>query len=247
MNISGVLVGPGEPCRTVAEMSNAHNGDFGRAVAILAAAKEGGADFAKFQAYTPAELVLLRGDGPAPEPWGSHGWTMKRLYEKAQTPLKWLPKLVQHCSDIGLPWFSSVFGAGSLAVLESLECPAYKLAALDFGRRGLLDLVRGTGRPVIRSARTKQAPTADLSLWCPAGYPQMSFGLPAALRHYDGFSYHGTDPLVPALAAAHGAQLVEVHFQLDDQPSELEAGVSLTASDFARMVTMIRTAAAVAE
>ena len=59
-----------------------------------------------------------------------------------------------------------------------------------------------------------------------------------------GFSYHGTDPYIPALAAFSGASLVECHFCADDVPSELEAGVSLTASAFADMVRMIRTAEA---
>lgn len=245
MNIAGVEIGPGHPCRTVAELSNASNGDLDRALRICEAAREAGADFLKLQCYSPQELVELRGDGPAPEPWGSNGWTMRRLYEKAATPYRHVMEVAKACDDIGLPWFSSVFGAGSLALLEALDCPAYKLAALDYDQRKLRKMVEGTGKPVLRSS-PHEKPPAGFALWCPPGYPQTSFNLREAMKRYPGFSYHGTDPFVPALAAAYGAQLVEVHFQLNDEPSELEANVSLTASQFRDMVGMIRRAEAVA-
>jgi N-acetylneuraminate synthase len=225
-------------------MSNAHNGDLGRALAIIEAAKDAGVDAIKTQAYTAAELVQLRGDGPAPEPWGSQGWTMAALYAKAQTPLKWFPKLVQKCEDVGLPWFSSVFGTGSLVLLEALDCPRYKLASLDYGKRALLNAVRETGKPLIRSCNRDMAKvTGDTWLYCPPGYPQPNAKL-GQIRagRYGGYSYHGTDPLVPVLAVAYGAKLVEFHVQLDDEPSELEANVSLTISQTADMVAMIRRA-----
>lgn len=233
-------------------MSNAHNGDLGRALAIIEACADvddrvsgrAGASAMKFQAYTPAELCLLRGDGPAPEPWGSQGHTMRSLYEKAQTPLKWFPKLVAKCEDLGLPWFSSVFGTGSLAYLEWLDCPRYKLASLDYGKRALLNAVRETGKPIIRSCNADRAPNRDDTwLYCPPGYPQPDARL-SQIREgrYDGYSYHGTDQLVPVLAVAHGARMVECHVQLDDEPSELEANVSLSISQVGEVITMIRKA-----
>lgn len=226
--IAGVTIGEGRT-RLVAEIGNGHNGDLDRCLRLVQAAHDAGADLVKFQAYTPAELVLLRGDGPAPDPWGSQGWTMASLYAKAQTPLKWFPRIATYCADHGIPWFSSVFGAGSLALLEALDCPAYKLAALDYGKRKLHAAVVATGKPVIRSCSHVNAPQAcDVALWCPPGYPQEPVGLAGRFRRYDGFSYHGTDPVVPLLAAAHGARVLEVHVQLDDEPSELEPNVSLT-------------------
>lgn len=222
-------------------MSNNANGDLHLAIEHVERAKDAGADFIKFQCYTPAELVELRGDGPAPDPWGAEGWTMANLYAKAATPLKWFPALVQRCDDLGLPWFSSVFGNGSLALLEALECPVYKLAALDYGQRRLLKAVQATGKPLIRSSPHDRAPKDCISLYCPSGYPQTPTSL-APLKHYDGLSYHGTDPLIPVLAAYNGAKIVECHVQLHDAPSELEANVSLTDRQFAAMASMISTA-----
>ena len=254
MNIGDVEVGTGHPCRTIAEISCSHNGSLERAKRLIQAAKEAGADFVKFQCYTPDELVVLRGDGPAPDPWGSDGYTMKALYEKAQTPHDWFPELVQHAKDLDIPWFSSVFGLQSLALLESLDCPAYKIAALDAGDEGLSRWVAVAGKPVIRSVRPGAQDVEDLAvrgrddflMLCPTGYPQERACLNWMNRltyrtvGCDGYSYHGTSSETPALAALCGAELVEAHFHLDTEPSELEANVCLTESQFAGMVGRIR-------
>jgi sialic acid synthase SpsE len=228
----------------VAEIGNAHNGDLGRALRLLDAAKACGATAVKFQCYTPDELVELRGDGPAPEPWGSDGWTMRTLYQKAATPHEWFPVLKAYCGTIGLPWFSSVFGAESLALLQSLDCPRYKIAALDRHSRMYRMLV-ATGKPLLVSTPDIWADfaasieySAAAVLLCPPGYPQPHAHL-STIRRYHGYSYHGTDPMVPALAVAAGAKLVECHFMLDAEPCELEAGVSLGEAAFREMVAMI--------
>jgi pseudaminic acid synthase len=244
LNIEGVEVGQGQPCRTVAEVSNAHNGSFNRAIRIIDAAKEAGADFIKFQCYTPDELVALRGDGPAPEPWGSQGWTMGALYEKARTPLEWFSELFAHARAIGIVPFSSVFGPESLAALQAVDCPAYKIAALDNVHLSLVANARASGKPVIVSVRKNEWAVDGVSrLLCPPGYPQTvdAVDLPDdfAASGYLGYSYHGTRPSDPLMAVARGAKLIEAHFQLDDEPSELEANVSLYASHFNIMVRLI--------
>lgn len=228
MNIGGIEIGPDQPCRIVAEISNNHNGSPSLALRLIREAADAGADFVKFQCYTPAELVALRGDGPAPDPWGADGWTMRQLYEKAQTPHSWFPAMVEECNRVGVPWFSSVFGVESLALLNRLDCPAYKIAALDVHTTFAKVMSRKT-QPVIASSRGAVVEWADLTLYCPPGYPQDAFDW-HVLERCEGLSYHGTDPAVGLLAAELGAAMVEVHVQLDDMPSELESDVSLTIS-----------------
>lgn len=238
MIIEGVEIGHGQPTRFVAEIGNAHNGDFARALRLITAAKEAGADAVKFQCYSPQELVDLRGDGPAPGQWGAQGWTMRPLYEKARTPFAWFHDLYAYARDMEIAPFSSCFGPESLEVLESVGNSCYKLAALDWEQYSLRELVESTGKPIIRSCNAEIAPVATATLlYAPPGYPQAGFRLRNMLNGYQGFSYHGTDAAVGEMAARLGAQIVETHFQLDDEPSELEENISLTATQFARMVS----------
>lgn len=255
MNIGGVEIGAGQPCRFVCELSNNHNGDRDLAFALIAAAKDIGADFVKFQCYTPSELVQLRGDGPAPEPWGAQGWTMQTLYEKAATPLGWFPALFQYARDIGIVPFSSVFGLESLAVLEKCACPAYKIAQLDNGDRALAEAVISRGKPVLISADGLRSTQAYWNrdvfrLYCAPKYPTPPdevrlpnyFSTFDPERSYIGLSSHCLDPLLPVVAVARGCALIEMHMQSDGVPSELESNVSLTASEYAAMIARVRQA-----
>jgi sialic acid synthase SpsE len=125
--------------------------------------------------------------------------------------------------------------------MESLDAPCYKLAALDFDAYDLRHMVEQTGKPIIRSCPHEIAPKFDgLQLFAPPGYPQTGFRVRNILNGYDGFSYHGTDWAVPSIAAALGSKLVECHLQLDSEASELEANVSLTASQMTRLVAKAR-------
>jgi sialic acid synthase SpsE len=239
VNIAGVECGGENPCRFIAEISNNHNGDIERAFRLIEAAKEAGADLVKFQAYTSLELVELRGNGKAPEPWGSEGWTMANLYEKAATPLAWFGELSGKCAEVGIPWFASVFGKVSLMQMEYYGCAAYKLASLDREATWLFNAVAKTGKPVIVSRPDYPDLNADATLYCKPGYPQYEPDFPHN-EGFDGFSYHGTDIYPCINAAVSGASLIECHFQLDDEPSELEANISLTASQFKSMVDGVR-------
>lgn len=251
MKIGGTEIGPGQPCRFMAEISNNHNGDFARCLRLIDASKAAGADFVKFQCYTPDELVALRGDGPAPEPWGSQGWTMRSLYEKAMTPLAWFTLLPGQCRSKGIPWFSSVFGEESLACLEAAGCPAYKIAALDNGHEWLLNAAADTGKPWLVSAREDDAIIGDGVLYCPPGYPTAprDVRLPACFignteweggATYLGLSSHCLAPELPIAAVARGCKLIEMHFMLAEEPSEMEANVSLTQYQFRAMVDSVR-------
>lgn len=248
MNIAGVDIGPGLPCRFIGEVSNSHGGSLDRCARLIRAAWHAGADLIKLQAYTPLELVALRGDGPAPEPWGSQGYTMLTLYQKAQTPLEWMSPLFAMARREGIPLFSSVFGPRSLAALEEVDCPAYKISHFECQNMALVDAVKGTGKPVVISMPNLDLyaiRAADVALYCPGGYPcgLNDVHLPVAFGYrYHGLSSHCLAHELPVAAVARGCQVIEMHIQLRDEPSELEANVSLDEQQFAAMVRGVRRA-----
>ena len=58
IKIGDKRIGPDSPAFIVAEMSGNHNMDFDRAVEILKAAREAGADAVKIQTYTADTITL---------------------------------------------------------------------------------------------------------------------------------------------------------------------------------------------
>ena len=77
--------------------------DFDRAVAIMQAAKDAGADAIKIQTYTP-DTITLDCDDPCFQITQGTIWdgtTLHKLYETAYTPWEWQPKLKKIAEEMG--------------------------------------------------------------------------------------------------------------------------------------------------
>ena len=233
IQIANREIGLDRPVFCVAEISGNHNGDLDRALRLIQAAKDAGADAVKFQAFTLEEILALRGTGQAPPPW--EAMSLPELYAKLITPAEWFPALFTYARQIGIIPFSSVFGRDSLAMLEKLDCPAYKIAKPECRNWDLRKLVAATRKPFFVSGD---------SIHCPGGYPARLEDMawldwPVAAI---GLSSHCPDPVVGPVAVAYGAEYLEFHMMLDDGVPTLDDPVNLTASQFAEMVRLARKA-----
>ena len=85
--IDGRPIGPDHPPYVVAEMSGNHNGDIRRALDLISAAADAGADAVKIQTYT-ADTITLDHDGPGFRIEGGlwDGRRLHELYAEAHTP-----------------------------------------------------------------------------------------------------------------------------------------------------------------
>ena len=100
--IGSRMIGRDAPCFCVAEMSGNHLKDYGRAVEIIHAAKEAGADAVKLQTYT-ADSLSVNCDNEYFQIHGGlwDGMTEYKLYEEASTPWEWQPKLKEVAESLG--------------------------------------------------------------------------------------------------------------------------------------------------
>ena len=95
-------IGKDDPVYIVAEMSANHNNDFNRAIEIIHAAKEAGADAIKLQTYT-ADTMTIDSDKSYFQIDGGTLWdgmTLYKLYQQAYTPWEWQPKLMEEANKL---------------------------------------------------------------------------------------------------------------------------------------------------
>lgn len=224
ITLEGRSFGPGNPM-FVAEISCNHMGEYEHAEALIRAAQEAGADAVKFQAFTPDQMAPPDGPKLIDGPW--KGWTLHELYERAQTPLEWLPRLFTLARSLDLIPFASVFHPDMVEALEELDPACYKIASGEAGWPELLKAVDATGKQIIFSDGC--TPWRDVIgtlsgnpvvLRCVAEYPahasKYSFrDLSETIFHW-GLSDHSMAPVTWITAAALGASMIEAHLMLPD-------------------------------
>ena len=136
----------------IAEMSGNHSGSLEKAMDIVHAAAEAGADCLKLQTYT-ADTITIDHDGSdfmtLKGLW--EGRTLYDLYEEAHTPWEWQTDIKAECEKLGMDFLSSVFDPTSVDFLESIECGAYKIASPELVDVPLIEYTASKGKPMIIS------------------------------------------------------------------------------------------------
>ena len=106
IEIGNNRIGAGFPVYFIAEMSANHNQDYQRAVSLIKAAAEAGANAIKVQTYTPETLTIdcsneyFQISGTLWE-----GRKLFDLYKEAYMPWEWHPDLKRIANDLGLDFF----------------------------------------------------------------------------------------------------------------------------------------------
>ena len=265
ITIAGRKVGPGEPPYVIAEMSANHNGSLERALKIVDAAKEAGADAIKLQTYK-ADTITIDHDGP--EFMLKEGlWAGRRLYElyqSAHMPWEWHQPLFKRAKDVGIAIFSSAFDATAVDLLQSLDAPAYKVASLETGDLALIQRIAATGKPMIVSTGASEIGEISdavaaahaggcrdlILLQCTSGYPTPASEsnlrtIPHMAELFDcmvGLSDHTYGTAVPVAAVALGACVIEKHFTLRRADGGVDSDFSLEPEEMKRLVTDCRIA-----
>ncbi len=258
------LIGEDQPCYIVAEISANHNQSFERAIEIIRAAKESGADAVKLQTYTPDTLTIDSDREwfriPGDNPWA--GKTLYELYKEAYTPWDWHAPLQQVAHSLGLDLFSTPFDSSAVEFLEGLEVPAHKVASFELVDIPLLRKIARTGKPVIASTGMaslaeideavrvlRENGTTDLALLkCTSAYPappeEMNLRtIPHLATSFDvvaGLSDHTRGGSVAVAAVALGAHIIEKHFTLRRADGGADSAFSMEPEEFSRMVLDVR-------
>lgn len=261
ISIAGRPIGAMHRPYIIAEMSGNHNGSLKRALALVDAAADAGADAIKLQTYTADTMTLdLReGDFLVSD---SHGlWAGRNLYDlyaEAHTPWEWHAPIMGRAAERGIACFSSPFDDSAVELLESLGAPAYKIASFECIHLPLIKRVAATGKPVIISTGMATRSEVDdavrvaresgckelILLKCTSNYPASPVDshlrtIPHLREAYGcevGLSDHTLGIGVPIAAVSLGATVIEKHFTLSRDDGGVDSAFSADPTELKRLV-----------
>jgi sialic acid synthase SpsE len=258
--IDGRAVGTAAPLFVMAEIGLNHGGSVDRAIALVDAAADAGADAVKFQTLFARDLIAPGCPAPAHVSTASLAefFATFELDEEAHA------RLAARARARGLKVVATPFSLAAVAMLEHVGIDAYKIASGDLTWDQLITRCAATGKPLIVStglasldevgralsvARSGAARSVAL-LHCVSAYPvprghenlraiatlARAFGVPV------GLSDHADDTFAVPMAVALGASIYERHLVLPDDGGAIDRAVSSTPSEFAATVAAARRA-----
>ena len=246
----------------IAEISSNHNGSLTRAKQLIKLAKNYGADAVKLQTYTPNTLTIKSNKSDFKIKGGLwNGKTLWDLYKKAHTPFEWHKELFDYAKKLKITCFSTPFDETAVDLLESLNCPFYKVASFEINHIPLIKKIAQTGKRIIISTGMANLKEIDLAyktakkyrakeiilLYCVSNYPSkisdFNFNnikiLKERYKCRIGFSDHSTDNRVVAAAIASGAEIIEKHIAFENQKKGFDVPFSSRGKEIKEYINVI--------
>jgi N,N'-diacetyllegionaminate synthase len=198
----------------IAEIGQNHNGDMKMACDLIRAARDCGADVAKFQLYDARTLFLKEGN-----PW--YDYNCRTELSRTQ-----IDALANECAKVDIEFMASVFDIPRVDWLEEVGVKRYKVASRSVREHALIERLVATGKPLLVSLGMwgeKEFPVIKSSapvefLYCISKYPTTLNELKLSqvdFKSHAGFSDHSIGISGSLAAISLGARIIEKHFTLD--------------------------------
>lgn len=247
----------------IAEAGVNHNGSLDTALALVEKACEAGADCVKFQTFISENTISRQAEKAAyQKETTGRDISQLEMVKKLELPFGAFLKLKERCDQIGITFLSTPFDLDSIAFLDTLDVPFWKIPSGEITNLPYLLSIAGTKRPVVMSTgmcemaeiqaaidvlRENGTPKITL-LHCnteyPTPYTDVNLRAMATMRERFraevGYSDHTPGIEVPIAAAALGAVIIEKHFTLDRNMEGPDHKASLEPDELKAMVTAVR-------
>jgi len=257
--LGGKTIGSSSNVFVIAEIGINHDGSVDKALKLIDAAADCGADAVKFQTFRAERLMVPAGGRLSQQGEGTESaYQMFRRLELSREAHK---RLKARADGRGVLFLSTPFDEESADFLEDLGVPAFKIASSDLTHLPLLRHLARKGKPLLLSTgmsfldeveeavgTLKLCGARDVVLLhCVSNYPappeslnlrviqtlRERFGLPI------GFSDHSQGTLFALLAAALGARVLEKHFTLSRNDSGPDHQASIEPKDLRDLIAQL--------
>lgn len=247
----------------IAEAGVNHNGSLDLAFKMADAAKAAGADIVKYQTFQPEELASRYASKASyQKETTGEGENQLAMLKKLTLPPEGYRQLKRRCDQIGIGFASTPFEQKSVALLNELDMPFWKIPSGEVTNLPYLLAIAKTQKPVVMSTGMcemeeiqaamdvlrNNGTTKITLLHCNTEYPtpygDVNLRAMETMRERFGvdvgYSDHTPGIEVPIAAAALGAVIIEKHFTLDRNMEGPDHKASLEPEELAVMVTAVR-------
>ena len=227
VSLGSKTIGDNERVPFIAEIGVNHLGKIDTALELVRSAVRAGSDFLKFQTYIAEDRYDKK------NPRYKEFTTLLKEWQLSRDEEIEMWKLAK---DLGAEVFTSVYELKSIEFAEKMETIGYKIAAFEMRNKPLLKEVIKTKKPMIISCGMtnlneindltnylNENNTSFILLHVISSYPleerhsylskinilKNKFSCPI------GHSDHTPGSLIPPLAVAAGAQIIEKHFTIN--------------------------------
>lgn len=264
IKIGNKTIGEGQSVYIIAEIGANFDKDISKAKKLIKAAKECGADCAKFQSFK-AENIVSAGGFARMQLKGVHGsWgrPVHEVFRDAEFPREWHKEISNYCSEIGIDFSTSPYDFEAVDLCEELNVPFIKIGSGEITWLEMLEYIAKKNKPMMLATGDATLAEVDealrtiestgnnklLLMQCITNYPsKIESANINVLKTYQiafniltGYSDHSPGPVVALGSVALGAKVIEKHFTLKNEDIGPDHPHSMNVSEFKRMVDYIR-------
>lgn len=264
IKIGNRIIGHGHPAYLIAEIGANFDQSIDKAKRLIDAAKEAGADCAKFQTFK-TEKIVSEGGFSKMQLKGVHGsWGRKvsEVFKDAEFPIEWHYEIAEYCKNVGIDFSTSPYFKEAVDLCVDLNVPFIKIGSGEITWLEMLDYIARKGKPLMlatgdatmseidEAVRTIEATGNNnlVLMQCITNYPsKIDSANVNVLKTYQsafdvltGYSDHSPGPVVALASIVLGACVIEKHFTLNKADKGPDHPHSMTPSEFKLMVDYVR-------
>ncbi len=249
IKISNRWIGEKQPTFIIAEAGINHNGSLKTAKKLILEAKRANADSIKFQTFRAGDLASRKSK-------------FYNLFKKLELSDDEFAELSDYAKNNDIIFLSTPFSFDAVDLLTKLKVPAFKIASGDLTHLPLIKYTASKNKPMIISTGMSNldevydaikiissAKNNKIAIMhSVSGYPtppnEANLNAIKTLKNKFnfpiGYSDNGSDNLVPVIAVAMGAKLIEKHFTLNKKMKGPDHSISCDPKQLKEIIMNIR-------
>lgn len=263
INIDNTVVAEGRTY-IIAEIGANFDASIEKAKELCLAAKNAGADCAKFQSFISEKIVSRKGFEMM-DLKGVHGtWgrSVSDVFKDAEFPREWHREVKEYCDSIGIHFSTSPYDFEAIDLCMELDVPFIKIGSGEITWLEMIEKIANTQKPIFLATGDATLSEIDdairtiestgnknlVLMQCITNYPSMIESaninvLKTYKNAFDclvGYSDHSSGDVVVLGATALGSCVIEKHFTLNKSDEGPDHPHSMDVVEFKLMVDRIR-------